>query len=146
MKALELVMSAAAGWLLAVAGIVIGYVSYGWPGVALALTIIVFWLLLQFSRAVRTMRDATGAPIGHVANAVMLHTRLRAGLRLVDIIKLTRSLGVKLADEPETFAWTDGGGDSVRIELVAGRVTRWSLQRAAAEPGIEPAADPQAGP
>ena len=69
MKALELAMSAPAGWALAVAAIVIGHVSYGWPGVALAFTVIAFWLLLQFSRAVRTMRDAAGAPIGYVANA-----------------------------------------------------------------------------
>ncbi len=138
------------GWTLAVAAIALGYTSYGWPGVALALTVIVFWLLLQFSRAVRAMRDAANAPIGSIGNAVMLHARLREGQRLVDVIKLTRSLGVKLVsepgrNEPETFAWTDDGGDSVRVELVAGRVTRWALERAPeAGPAPAPAPAPDA--
>ena len=132
------------GWTLAVVAIALGYTSYGWPGVVLAITVTVFWLLLQFSRAVRAMRDAANAPIGNIANAVMLHARLRERQRLVEVIKLTRSLGLKLGNEPETYAWTDDGGDSVRVELVAGRVTRWTLERASASSSSsasEPAPD-----
>ena len=117
------------GWSLAAAALVAGYVSYGWRGVVLALSVVVFWLLLQFSRALRAMRLAAAAPVGHVPSAVMLHARLSAGLRLMDVIKLTRSLGRKVLDEPETFAWRDESGAEVEIEFDDGRCTRWQLRR-----------------
>lgn len=140
------------GWTLALTALVAGGLQWGWPGVVLALTVIVFWLLLQFSRALRVMRQATGAPVGHVDSAVMLHARLRTGMRLIDIIPLTRSLGQ--AENPhgvpdvqalEIFTWTDSAGVAVRVELRAGRLQRWELQRPTApaqpaQPG-EPAAD-----
>ena len=135
-------MSGVIGWVLAVLAIALGYAVYGWPGVALALSATVFWLLLQFSRAMRVMRVAGTAPVGQVASAVMLQAKLREGLRLLDILVLTRSLGEKLADEPETFRWTDPGGASVTVELVAGRCRRWTFQRAAAEATAEAGAPP----
>jgi hypothetical protein len=104
--------------------------------VVLAITVIVFWLLLQFSRALRVMRQAAGAPVGHVDSAVMLHTKLRTGMRLIDIIPLTRSLGqaekpqgLQDAQALESFTWTDAAGVAVRVELRAGRLQRWELQR-----------------
>ncbi len=129
-------MSAAIGWGLALAALVGGYLSYGWQGLVLAITVIVFWVLLQFSRAMRAMRQASARPVGQVANAVMLNARLRRGLRLVDVLALTRSLGTALHTDPqavdETFAWVDGGGDRVEVDLHQGRVTAWRLVRAAA--------------
>jgi uncharacterized protein (DUF58 family) len=127
-------VSATLGWVLALVALVAGYVGYGWPGVLLAFSVVVFWMLLQFSRALRAMREAAGRPVGRVDNAVMLHARLRTGLRLVDVMKLTRSLGQPAADintpEPEVFLWADEAGDSVRVELRGGRVSAWSLRRA----------------
>jgi hypothetical protein len=120
------------GWLLAVAAVAIGWARYGWPGVALALSVVVFWLLLQFSRALRTLRDASGRPVGSVPSAVALNAKLERGLRLPQVLKLTRSLGRKVADDPETFVWTDESGDAVRVELRDGRVTGWRLERAPA--------------
>ncbi len=120
------------GWGLAAVAIGIGYLQWGWPGVVLAFTMIVFWLLLQFSRALRVLRNAGQAPVGEVPSAVMLHAKLQRGQRLPQILKFTRSLGRKMADDPETFEWHDGGGDAVRIELRAGKLERWSLLRAAA--------------
>ncbi len=129
-------MSAAIGWALALAAVLVGYFSYGWPGLVLAITVIVFWMLLQFSRALRAMREASGRPVGEVDNAVMLHARLRAGLRLVDVLKLTRSLGTPLATGveavDETFVWQDAAGDRVEVDLQHGRVTAWRLLRAGA--------------
>jgi uncharacterized protein (DUF58 family) len=140
-------MNAWLGWALAVLAVAAGYTGWGWPGVALAVTVIVFWLLLQFGRLLRAMRQAGGAPVGHVASAVMLHARLRQGMRLMDIIPLTRSLGQRLDDAgspaaPESrnkaaasegpvehFGWVDGSGARVRITLVNGRLTTWSLER-----------------
>ena len=60
------------GWALAALAIAIGYGQWGWSGVVLAFTMIVFWLLLQFSRALRVLRNAGQAPVGQVPNAVML--------------------------------------------------------------------------
>ncbi len=124
-------MDARWGWALAVAAVALGYVQFGWQGVLMALSAIVFWLLMQFTRALRVMRTAGGAPVGHVASAVMLQARLKTGMRLMDIILLTRSLGRKLADDPETFCWTDASGASVTVELVNGRCQRWQLARPA---------------
>ncbi len=123
-------MTVTLGWGLALAAVVAGYLSYGWPGVALAFSVIAFWLLLQFSRALRVLRTAAGRPVGGTDSAVMLHARLHADMRLPQILALTRSLGRKLADEPETYTWRDAGGDEVRVELEGGRLRRWSLARA----------------
>ena len=129
----------ALGWGLAIAALVAGFAAYGWPGVLLAVSVIVFWLLLQFSRALRAMRLASAQPVGHVANAVMLQARLSTGLRLVDILKLTHSLGTPVSAEPEVFAWQDAAGDRVEVQLQGGRVTRWRLQRATPDsPGQAP--------
>ena len=119
------------GWALAVAAIALGYFQYGWKGVVLALSVTVFWLLLQFSRAMRAMRAAGGAPIGRVASAVMLHTRLRKGQRLMEVIQFTRSLGQKLGDAPETYHWQDESGAAVTVVLQQGLVTGWTLSRQA---------------
>jgi hypothetical protein len=133
-------MNATWGWALALAAVVLGWQQWGWPGVVLAVTVIVFWLLLQFSRALRVMRQAGGAPVGHVESAVMLHSRLRRGMRLMDIIPLTRSLGQRLEEpgslpEPgtERFKWADTSGAAVEVELVGGRLSAWTLQRPAAD-------------
>ena len=127
-------MSAVLGWSLAVLAAAIGYLQWGWPGVVLAITLIVFWLLLQFGRAVRALRAAGQAPVGLVDNAVMLHAKLHVGQRLPEILKITRSLGIQVADQPEVFEWRDAAGDAVRIELVHGKLRHWDLKRAGAEP------------
>jgi len=123
-------LQALIGWALAVAAIAIGWVQWGWQGVVLAATMIVFWLLLQFSRALRTLRNAGRAPLGHVASAAMLNARLHPGMRLPQVLALTKSLGQKIADDPETFEWADPGGDRVRLELRQARLATWTLLRA----------------
>jgi hypothetical protein len=136
-------MSATWGWALAVVAIALGWFQWGWQGVILAISVVVFWLLLQFSRAMRVMRQAAGAPIGHVDSAVMLNAKLRAGMRLMEIIPLTRSLGQAVEGEPgvpETFTWTDTSGACVRVQLVGGRLRQWSLERPAESP-VESSAD-----
>ena len=122
-------MSAKLGWALAVLALAAGYLGYGWRGLVLALTVIAFWLLLQFSRALRVMRLAAHAPIGHVPSAVMLHARLHAGMQMMNVVKLTRSLGRKLRDEPDTFAWRDESGAEVEVEFADGRCRSWRLTR-----------------
>jgi hypothetical protein len=140
---------AAFGWGLALLAVVVGYAGYGWRGLALALTVIAFWLLLQFSRALRVLREAAGRPVGSVDNAVMLHAKLHAGLRLPQVLRLTRSLGRQLAPEPEqTWAWADAAGDRVELVFVGGRLARWRLHRvtAAEAAAATPADAGSAGP
>jgi hypothetical protein len=124
-----------AGWALALAAVVGGWLSYGWQGLVLAVTVIVFWLLLQFSRSLRALQRAAGRPVGSVPNAVMFSAKLQAGLRLPQVLALTGSLGRKVGDTdgqgPETWAWADAAGDEVRVELHGGRVSAWKLTRAA---------------
>jgi hypothetical protein len=117
------------GWVLAVAAVALGYVQWGWPGVALGVSVVVFWLLLQFSRAMRVMKMAGAAPLGHVDSAVMLHAKLSKGMTLMQILPLTRSLGVKVSDVPEIFEWRDTSGAVLRVELVGGRCSAWALER-----------------
>ena len=123
------------GWTLAVIGTAMGYQRYGWPGVAACVSLVVFWLLLQFSKAVRVMRVAGSAPVGTVPSAVMLHARLKKGMRLMQVILLTRSLGQRVAGKPgdstETWRWADGSGVSVTVTLANGRCTGWTLARPA---------------
>lgn len=127
-------MNAKLGWALAAAALVVGYAVYGWPGVVLAFSVTVFWLLLQFSRALRTLRQAGSNPVGSVPNAVMFNAKLQKGLRLPDVLKLTQSLGRRIgeSEKPEVWAWADAAGDEVQVQLQGGLVTVWTLIRAAA--------------
>jgi len=137
------------GWALAVIAVGVGYVYYGWPGVLMAVSVIVFWLLLQFSRALRAMRAAAEAPKGHVASAVMLQAKLKPGLRLMDIIQMTRSLGEPVSETPELWRWRDASGCSVTLEMAGGRLQRWQFERDSegshAAPAPPPPATGQAG-
>jgi len=112
---------------LALLALIGGGALLGWQGVIFATTGIVFWLLLQISRLMRVMKVAGAAPLGSVANAVMLNSKLHAGMKLVDLIGLAGSLGVKQA--PETFVWRDAGGDAVEVKLVKGKLVEWRLIR-----------------
>jgi hypothetical protein len=118
------------GWTLALAALVAGFALNGWKGLMLAVTIIAFWLLLQFSQVMRVMRGAAQSPVGHVASAVMLNAKLHAGMRVIDVVRLTQSLGRKLDQtSPEVLAWQDKDGDRVEASFNGGRLVSWQLHR-----------------
>jgi hypothetical protein len=121
------------GWTLALLAIALGWAVYGWRGVALGVTIVVFWLLLQWSRAMRVMRGAATSPVGYVPSAVMLNAKLHPGLRMMEVVQLTKSLGEAVSDQPEIWRWRDPGGAVVQVTFVNGRVGAWALERP--EPG-----------
>lgn len=121
------------GIALAIAAMAAGISFFGWKGAILALSGITFWLLLQFTQLLRVMRTANQSPMGHVSSAIMLQSRLHPGMKLLDLIKMCRSLGVKVGDD--TYRWTDAGGDAVDVVLIKGKVSRWSLIRATGEDG-----------
>ncbi len=126
-------MNPIVGWALAIAALVAGWQGYGWQGLVFSFSLIVFWLVLQFNRALRVMKNAAHAPVGHVKSAVMLHSKLRNKLTLMQVVSLTRSLGLKLRAEPETWAWSDSGGATVTLVFARGKLASWALTRAQEE-------------
>jgi phosphatidylglycerophosphate synthase len=127
-------MNPIVGWGLAFVALVAGWYSYGWQGVVLVVTAIVFWLLIQFSRALRVMKNAATSPKGEVGSAVMLNAKLKAGMTLMQVIGITRSLGEQVSQSPETWAWHDAGHSRVTLVFQGGRLQQWQLIRPEAAP------------
>jgi len=94
----------------------------GWQGVMLVVCVAVGWLLLQFRRLMSVMDEAGRAKPGVIADAADVSTKVRPGMKLEDLVALTRSFGTKIADTPRTYAWTDAGGARLEIVLDKRRV------------------------
>ena len=127
-------MNSRLGWLpatLAALALVAGWLAYRWQGVLMAATLTVFWLLLQFSRALRAMKTAADSPLGFVASAVMFQSRLKPGLAMLQVVALTHSLGCKLGASGDVWRWADGAGNSVTLTFTDGKLTAWVLERPA---------------
>ena len=122
-------MSPILGWALAAALAVASFEAYGWPGLALAVSAIVFWLLLQFNRAVRVMKNAADSPLGEIENAVMFHAKLERGLTMLQIVTRTKSLGKKIDGSDDDWAWRDPGANRVCLHFERGRLRSWQLER-----------------
>ena len=106
--------------------------AYGWPGVAVAASGILMWVLLNFTRLMHILKQAADRPLGYVASAVMLNAKLKPGVTLMHVVAMTKALGEQLSPaetQPETFRWTDGGGSHVTCEFVGGKLTTWVLVR-----------------
>jgi hypothetical protein len=124
-------MNPIVGWGLAVIAVAAAWKAYGWQGVVMAASVIVFWLLIQFSRALRVMKNAGQAPVGHVGSAVMLHSKLSEGLTMMQVMTMTRSLGRKVDAQADTWAWADDGGSEVTLEFKRDKLAKWTLVRPA---------------
>ena len=135
-------MDARLGWLLAALFVLAAWRAYDLAGLAFAASAIVFWLLLQFNRAIRVMKGAADSPRGHVPSAVMFNAGLARGLTMLQIVSKTRSLGDKIADSEDDWRWHDDGGAAVVLHLERGRLVRWRLERPIAPEGggADPAA------
>jgi hypothetical protein len=134
-------VSARLGWLLAALFTFAAWRAYDWAGLAFAASAIVFWLLLQFNRAVRVMKNAADSPVGHVDSAVMFQAGLAHGMTMLQIVTQTKSLGRKVEGSDDDWRWSDAGGASVFLHFERGRLVRWQIERAP-EPGAD--ADPAA--
>jgi hypothetical protein len=130
-------MNPIVGWILALIAVIAGWEGYGWPGLALAVSVIVFWLLMQFNRSLKVMRRAAELPVGHIDSAVMFNAKLKKGMLMMEVVTLTKSLGKRLSEQPEIWAWTDNSGAVVRIVFEKGRCTSWVLERPAEEAAPE---------
>ncbi|WP_309678837.1 glycerate kinase [Polaromonas sp.] len=118
--------------VVGLAGVVLAYRFYGWPGVAAAASVLVFWLLLHFSRMMQVLKRAANRPIGHVDSAVMLNARLKPGMTLMHVIAMTRALGERQSardEQPELFRWTDGTASHVTCTFVGGKLAQHELFR-----------------
>ena len=116
--------------------VALAWQQYGWPGVGVAVTGIVMWMLLHFSRLMHILRQASARPVGYVASAVMLNAKLRPGVTLMHVMAMTRSLGelMSAADtQPEVYRWTDNSASSVTCDFAGGKLVKWELQRPVAE-------------
>ena len=119
-------------WVLGAVFIAMGYQKYGWPGVAVVLGGVVFWMLLHFTRMMTVLKRAGGQPLGYVASAVMLNAKLRKGVNLLHVMALTRSIGLLQTEkdtQPEVYRWTDNGLSHVTCTFVDGKLTEWALFR-----------------
>ena len=122
-------MNPIVGWVLAAMLLLAAWQGYGLKGLALGVTLIVFWLVLQLNRSIRVMRNAGSAPIGHVDSAVMLNAKLKPGMQMLQVLTLTKSLGRRLRPDADLYAWADAGGSEVVVTFEGGRCKRWVLER-----------------
>jgi len=114
--------------LIAIGVMVAGWQYGGWGGLALAVTMMVTYALIQLSRMLRVLRGAANREKGRVASAEALASKLKQGMGLIQVIRLTGSIGDALTPEgqqPEAFRWTDAGGASVTCEFTDGRLVAW---------------------
>ena len=117
------------GWLLAAILAVASWQVYSWPGLAMAASAIIFWLLLQLNRTMRVMKSAADSPLGQVPSAVMFHAGLHPGLTMLQIVTRTKSLGRKIEGADDDWLWRDDGGNSVCLHFERGRLKRWQIER-----------------
>ena len=119
--------------LLLVVGGILAHRAYGWPGLALAAGGVVMWALLHMTRMLKVLQRAAQRPVGTVASAVMVHSRLSRGMTLLQVLSLTRALGQRLVDgadaAAERYQWTDSSNATVHCMFAHGKLAEWELVR-----------------
>jgi hypothetical protein len=129
-------------WLAGAALIAVGYQKYGWPGVAVVVGGLVFWMLLHFTRMMTVLKRASNRPMGYVDSAVMLNAKLKKGANLLHVLALTRSIGLLQTEkdaQPEIYRWQDNGGSHVTCTLIDGKLQSWALYRPPVQDSAAPA-------
>jgi len=129
--------------VLGIVVIALGWRSFGWQGVAVAVGGIVMWMLLHFTRMMKVLQRAAQRPVGHCDSAVMLNAKLRAGVNLLHVMAMTRALGEQVSpkeQQPEVYRWRDGSGSHVTCEFLQGKLVKWELFRPQQAPEGEPPA------
>ena len=122
--------------LAIIGGAAIAYQSYGWRGLVVVASVLVFGILLHFSRMMQVLKRAANRPIGSVDSAVMLNAKIKSGATLLHVVAMTRSLGLlKSAKgaQPEVFEWKDGGQSVVTCTFVGGKLSHYELFRPQAD-------------
>lgn len=118
--------------LAIIGGSALAYRSYGWAGIAVVVTFLVFGILLHFTRLMTILKRAANRPIGHVDSAVMLNAKLKPGATLMHVVAMTRALGLLKSakdTQPEIFEWKDGTDSVVTCTFVGGKLASHVLVR-----------------
>jgi hypothetical protein len=119
-------------WVAGATLLAAAYRAYEWKGVALVVTGLIFWLMLHFTRLVQALKRAADRPVGYIGSAVMLSVKLKAGVSLLHVVAMTKSLGALQTDkdvQPEVFRWMDNGKSYVDCTFVGGKLVGWQLVR-----------------
>jgi len=115
-------MNPVSGW--------VGWWQYGVRGLVFSITLVVFWLVLQFNRSMRVLRRAAESPLGSIPSAVMFNAKLRPRMQVLEVLNMTRSLGRRVDQaNDEILAWRDEGGSEVVVTFKDGRIVHWKLER-----------------
>jgi hypothetical protein len=115
-----------------IVGSALAWRSYGWQGVLVVVTMLVFGILLHFSRMMQVLKRAANRPIGYVDSAVMLNAKLKPGATLMHVVAMTRALGLLKSvkdEQPEVFEWKDAGESVVTCTFVGGKLMQHELVR-----------------
>ena len=111
--------------------------SYGGQGLLLATLMISFWVLLHFTQLIRVLRTAASRPMGQVADLSPVLRRLRLGQSLSDVVRLTRSLGLRVnaaEEEASVLSWSDEAGHTLSATFVHGRLSAFEHRPPEAPP------------
>ena len=118
--------------LAIIGGSALAYRSLGWSGIAAVVTVLVFGILLHFTRLLTILKRAANRPMGYVDSAVMLNAKLKPGATLLHAVALTRSLGLLKSikgEQPEVFEWKDASQSTVTCTFVGGKLSQHVLDR-----------------
>jgi len=115
--------------VLAASALLAGWWSYGWAGLVLAITVLVFWAILQFNRASRQLRNVADRPKGMVDSVVTLQSRLAHGMTMAEVLAISNSLGQRMNERGNEWLWRDSYGNQIVVTFRRGSVERWSATR-----------------
>jgi hypothetical protein len=130
--------SPAANAILVGAAVLAGWWTWGRQGLILALTLLVFWMLLQFRRATRALQNAARRPIGRIDSVVMMQARLEPGQQMAEVLQISGSLGIQQGGRDD-WLWTDAAGNDIVVSFRRGILIRWAIARAETDTPDEPA-------
>jgi hypothetical protein len=115
--------------VLAGSALLIGWFLYGWQGAVVGVTIIAFWMVLQFNQATRVLRQAASQPKGQIDSIVRVQSRLAHGMTMAEVLRITGSLGVP-TERRDEWLWRDAAGHEIAVTLRRNVVVRWAVARA----------------
>ena len=115
--------------VLAASALLAGWWSFGWAGLVLAVTVLVFWTILQFNRASRQLRNVADRPKGMVDSVVTLQSKLAHGMTMAEVLAISNSLGQRMNERGNEWLWRDSYGNQIVVTFRRGSVERWSATR-----------------
>ena len=115
--------------VLAASALLAGWWSFGWAGLVLAVTVLVFWTILQFNRASSQLRNVADRPKGMVDSVVTLQSKLGHGMTMAEVLAISNSLGQRMNERGNEWLWRDSYGNQIVVTFRRGSVERWSATR-----------------